>query len=345
MKRFAAGILLCLAALGVILVVRDFDRSRYDPSAPYQDKIAYWKKRIHTVGGNRAYEELALAQSGFVHGMQHNETHIFASALYSEEGIRGIEVCDGRFEYACFHQLVGEALSDLGTGSLKTIMESCKEGPGCKHSIGHGALALEGYSFNDLEKAVSLCASLPSDVYVQGCYGGAIMEYNMRTLLGDARSVRTMEADWFEPCGQLPKSAQRVCYFWQPTWWRSFLQSADQTLSPSALGAMGEHCRAIRDRALSDACFEGVGVSALNASRTTEEGLAACTSVSNDMRDQARCRTSAARLVALLQGTELGRLACFGLAGAYSDSCIRVVERANPETSYLGEVLPFEKTI
>lgn len=343
MSRSGIGILACVIAVLAVFVIWSHDRSRYDPSASYQDKLAYWKTRIHTVGGQRAYEELALSQKGFVHGMQHNETHIFASALYSEEGIKGVAVCDGRFEYACFHQLIAEALSDLGTGSLNEIIEACKGGPGCKHSIGHGVLGLLGYSFGDLQKAVSICATLQSDTYVQGCYGGIFMEYNMRTLMGDARRVRTFGKDWFDPCDQMPMSAQRVCYFWQPTWWRSELQSADQSLSPSALGRMGKKCSTVTDKELSMACFEGIGVSALNAGRSTNDGVSACAFVSGDMHDQALCRTSVARLVALLSGFDEGRSVCLGLSGAYQEGCLRVIGSANPEESYLGEVLPFEK--
>lgn len=334
-----AGLVVVLA----VFVALNLDRTRYDPTASYQDKLAYWKTRIHAVGGQRAYEEMALAQTGFVHGMQHNETHIFGSALYSEEGIEGVAVCDERFEYACFHQLIAEALSNQGVGSLNEIIEACRGGPGCKHSIGHGVLGLVGYTFADLQKAVSICATLPNDVYVQGCYGGAIMEYHMQTLLADARRVGTMGKNWFEPCDQLPATTARVCYFWQPTWWRSELQSADQSLSPSALDRMGTQCRTVSDTNLSAACFEGIGVSALNAGRTTADGVTACSFVSTDTHDQALCRTSVARLVRLLQGLEEGRSVCLGLSETYQASCLRVIERASPEESYLGEALPFEK--
>lgn len=346
MGRFKVGIFVCVAAALTISFVWNHAGGRYDPTIPYKDKIAYWKSRIQAVGGEPAYDELTEAltvtHKGLTHGMQHDETHIFASALYSVQGLKGISVCDGRFEYACFHQLVAEALSDRGAGSLNEIIEACKDGPGCKHSVGHGVLGLVGYTFPDLQEAVSICNTLPNEVYVQGCYGGIVMEYNMRTLLGDDHPLRSIGGDWFEPCSRLSKPVQRVCYFWQPTWWRGELSSSDSTLSPSALKRIGDTCRTVKDTDLKDSCIEGAGVSALNAARTTEDGVASCALLSPDTRDQALCRTSVARLVALLHGFDQGRSICQGLTGKYTEGCLFVLKNTSKEKSYLGEPLPFD---
>jgi hypothetical protein len=342
MSRSGIMILVCVIAVLAVFVAWNLDRSQYNPSASYQEKFAYWKTRIHAVGGGRAYEEMALELKGFVHGMQHYETHLFASALYSEEGIHGVAVCDERFDYACVHQLVAEALLEHGIGSLNEIIEVCNGGPACRHSIGHGVLALMGYTFPDLEKAVSMCAALPNKVYVQGCYGGVVMEYNLRRLLGDAQSIRTIGEDWFEPCDQLSKSAQRVCYFWQPMWWKTQLSSSDQSLSQSSIEDMGELCLTILDKDLRNACIEGVGMSVLNAARTTNDGVSACAYVSPNTRDQALCSTSIARLIELTDGLD-GHPICFGTAKEYQESCLRVIERASPEESYLGEAIAFDE--
>ncbi len=337
------AIVVCLTVALAAAVVSNLDRSRYEPTAPYKDKLIHWKTRIHAVGAARAHEEIATSVKGFIYGTQHMEMHIFASALYSEKGLSGVSVCDARFEYACFHQLIAEALAERGVGSLNDIIEACKGGPGCRHSIGHGVLGLAGYTFPDLERAISICETLPSAVYMKGCFGGAIMEYNMRTLLGEARVVRPIREDWLEPCDQLPGSSKRVCYFWQPTWWRSELQSADNSLSPSALERMGELCRTITEKEFRDACFEGVGVSALNAGHSTRDGVSACAYAATDAHHRALCRTSVARFVALLHGTDQGRSVCLGLESAYRAACLRTVMSADPHESSLGEILPFDK--
>lgn len=342
MSRPRIALVVCLMAVLTVFVVWDHGRSRYDPSASYQDKIAYWIARIHTVGDKRAYEEMVGAQEGLTTGVEHVEAHIFGTALYRAEGIKGVAVCDDRFAYACFHQLIADAITDLGTESLDEIIEVCKGISGCRHGIGHGVLAAIGYSFDDLQKALSICTTLPNEVHVQGCYGGVFMEYNIRRHLGSGYE-RPIGEDWFDPCEQVSKSARRVCYFWQPTWWRYKLSSADHSLSPSALGRMGTRCRTVRNKDLNDACFEGIGVSALNAGRTTNDGISACGHVGEDIREQALCRTSVARYIALVHGTEQGRSLCLGLAGAYQESCLSAIESASPEGSYIGEVFPFEK--
>lgn len=344
MSRSVALILACLTAVLAVCVVSGLDRSRYDPAASYQEKITYWKTRIDTVGGKRAYEEMAVAQGELTTGAEHVEAHIFGSALYRAEGIQGFVVCDDRFSYACLHQFIAEALVDLGTDSLNEVVEACKGVPGCRHSIGHGVLASTGYSFNDLQKAISICTVLPSEQDVQGCYGGVFMEYNLRRLLGTDQE-RPLGEDWFDPCEHVSKSARRVCYFWQPTLMAHKLKSPGQSLTPAALGTMGEKCRTIREKELRAVCFEGIGVSALNTGRSLNDGVSACTFIGSDEHDQALCRTSVARYIAFVQGTDQGRSVCLGLTGAYRQGCLQDVGNATLEKSYIGDVLVSEKDL
>ncbi len=344
MKRFAAGILIMFVAVSAVFVVMNRAHGGYDPSAPYQEKIDYWQKRIHEVGGKRAYDEMARAQQGAASGVEHVEAHIFGSALYRTEGIKGVSVCDDQFSYACVHQLVAEALSDLGIESLDAIVAMCIEIPGCRHGIGHGVIGSLGYGSDDLKKAVSMCATLPRAWHVQGCYGGVFMEYNVRTLLGVGQE-RPLEQDWFESCRDIPRSAERSCYFWQPTWWGRVLRTADRSLEKTAIEQMSEQCRMVSNKELRAVCFEGIGVSALNTGRSLNDGVSGCSFVGTDMRDRALCLTSVARYIELDNGRDTGRPVCLGLTGAYQEGCLRDIGNTSTTTSYFGEKLSIESVL
>ncbi len=303
----------------------------YDPdAATYADKFTYWQQRVHTVGGAKAYEELADFADAYSVGVQHNETHIFGSALYRVEGVPGIAVCDERFEYACYHQMIGETFADLGMESFPKIAEVCKGSPACLHSIGHGVLAQEGYAFPDLRRAVGVCKTLPGPVYVEGCYGGLFMEYNMRRLLGDNQRPRPVGEDWLDPCSQFSGTLGRICYYWQPTWWRSQIAPDDLILTEPGYKKMGDLCETVSDQELKASCFEGTGVIALNAGRTSAEGVAKCEYVSGGAFGNALCRTGAARLIALLGRSEEARSVCTALSGAYQKGCLQLVSETHP---------------
>jgi hypothetical protein len=341
MKRFGITIGVCLLAIAGTLLALNTHRDPYNPDGtPYSVKLAYWKTRIHAVGGQRTYEELAIFVNKCTVGVQHNETHVFGSALYSQEGIHGVAVCDDRFEYACFHQVIGEALTDLGMDSFPKVVEVCKGSPACLHSIGHGVLAQQGYTIADLRKAIRVCETLPSSVYVQGCYGGLFMEYNMRRMLGDTQHPRPASENWLDPCDQFSGELGRICYYWQPTWWRSQLTSDDLALTESGFGRMGELCETVTDLELNASCFEGTGVIALNSGRTAQEGVSTCDFVSDEVSGNSLCRTGAARLIALLGRHDEARAACRELTGAYENGCLDVVQRADPSESFSDRPLP-----
>ncbi len=335
---------LCVLAVTGVFLIFSVNRSSYEPlTDSYQEKFAYWKMRAHAIGGERAYEELLTSLEKFPAGLGHEETHIFASALYSEVGLQGVKVCDVRIGYGCFHQIIGEAVVDLGVAALPEIIEACNGDPSCRHSIGHGVLGLQGYSSNDLQNAIKLCETLPSKLYIQGCYGGVFMEYNMRSLLEDDPRARVIEADWLDPCSQFSGKMSRVCSYWQPVWWRSVLVSNDQSLTPSILSRMGQLCRSLKEKESRAACIQGVGMSALNAGPTNRDGISACAFVSPDRAEQALCHANVARLITLQGRFDEARAACTELSGTYRAGCFEVVESANPYGSTLGEMLPIEK--
>lgn len=336
---FIGGI--CLLAVAGAFVMVNIHHDPYNPDGTlFADKLAYWETRIHTVGGAKAYEELARFLKGNTVGVQHNETHVFGSALYSEEGIEGVAVCDDRFEYACFHQMIGEAFADLGMDSFPKVVDVCNERPACVHSIGHGVLAQQGYTFVDLQKAIQVCETLPNDVYMQGCYGGLFMEYNMRRLLGDSQQPRPAGENWLDPCDRFSGALGRICYYWQPTWWRSQIAPDDLVLTESGFRRMGDLCQAIPHLEMKASCFEGTGVIALNSGRTHQEGVSTCAYVSQDVFGDALCRTGAARLIALLGQDDEARTVCNELSGVYKNGCFDVIDSTDPKESFLHMELP-----
>lgn len=341
MKRFGIVTGICAIVLAGTFLVLNIHHDPYDPaSSPYAEKLAYWKTRIHTVGGPRAYEELAVFVKGRTVGVQHNETHVFGSALYSEEGINGVAVCDDRFEYACFHQVIGEVLNHLGMEAFPKVVEVCKGSPACLHSIGHGVLAQQGYAFTDLQKAIQVCETLPSDVYVHGCYGGLFMEYNMRRLLSDSQHPRPVEKNWLEPCDKFSGVLGRICYYWQPTWWRSQIAQDDLMLTDAGFKHMGDLCETVTDLELKASCFEGTGVITLNSGGTSNNGISACDLVSQGVFGNALCRTGAARLIVLLGRYEEARTVCLGLTGVYKTGCLAEIDNTQPNESFSEMALP-----
>lgn len=343
MKYFRIIVGICVLAVTGALVILNIRHEPYNPDGtPYAEKFAYWKTRIHAIGGTKAYEELADFVKNYTVGVQHNETHVFGSALYSEEGMEGVAVCDDRFEYGCFHQMIGETLADLGMGSFPKVVEVCRGSPACLHSIGHGVLAQEGYAFPDLQKAIKVCDTLPGTVYVEGCYGGLFMEYNMRRLLSDIQLPRPVGENWLEPCDQFSGVLGRICYYWQPTWWRSLIAPDDLILAESGFRRMGDLCETLTDSELKASCFEGTGVIALNSGRTSEQGVSACAFVSPDVFGDALCRTGAARLITLLSRPDEARSICLEMTGVYQSGCLDEVQAARPNESFSEMALPAE---
>ena len=170
------------------------------------------------------------------------------------------------------------------------------------------------------------------------------MEYNIRSVLGVGQE-RPLGKDWFESCAHVPQGAERVCYFWQPTWWGHALRSADARLGSSAFKQMGDACRALKRGELRDGCFEGIGVSALNTGRSLADGISGCAEASEDPYAHALCITSIARYIALASVADQGRSVCLDLPALYKDMCVHDIENASPSSSYIGEKLLMEKAI
>lgn len=292
---------------------------------------AYWEGQIKRLGGNAAYQEFARSVATSTPQSQHAQAHIFGGALYQVEGLSGLATCDSQFSFGCFHESLGRAISSLGLSVVTQLNEECFKGAGnaplaCQHGIGHGIVAYIGYDLSSLKKSLAICKTLPGIHPVGGCYGGAYMEFNMRTMLGSEGSPREDNSDLLSPCDRLDASDQPACYFWQPLWWHIVFDRQgihDQLKNYTKIGAL---CADVPVDSRSR-CFEGIGnnipVDIQAATSVEEVGRNLCVAAAPVIEDRVHCLSFLAKSLlnggAGIKGDAL--LVCYGLPGEEYQYC------------------------
>lgn len=254
------------------------------------------QKRLHDLltqeGSKAAYAYFIRAYAGIDPAIMHNLAHWIGSEIYRQEGAEGVILCDGAYQFGCYHGFFGTALSVEGNRLLPRAEQACMTGGqlpaqfgGCIHGIGHGILGLRGYGEDDLLKALEDCDLLSNASSQQGCYNGVFMEYNVRTMQGingDEIAIRAFDATHpFDPCEILPSRYQPFCFYEQPAWW---IASHNQT--PVTSGML---CAALDNLPNREQCFRGIGrlmlqraegdhtlIRALCAELSSPEGHSAC---------------------------------------------------------------------
>jgi hypothetical protein len=294
-------------------------------------KEAEWKDRIERAGARAAYEALADEYASRPPEEQHTAAHYFGAALFAAEGTKGIEVCDERFNYGCYHQLLGSAIAAEGLAVVPVLNDVCRTTTKeersplvCQHGIGHGIAAYLGYAREDFLKALGVCSTLPDIDPIGGCYGGAFMEYNFQTMLGAEGRVRAAGDDALELCTSVTDAYLLACAYWQPQWWSQVLMSRGMD-EDEAFGTMGTWCQSLGGGARL-ACFEGMGNITPPAAQFNEErSIALCQAASADLRERTHCLAAAAG--SLAQGgsgaTGNGRVLCEVLSGREREWCLR----------------------
>lgn len=284
---------LLFAALVLFLIFRP--KSPGTPPLDFSAAVSYWQDRIASVGGENAYKELAAFVSPMDASVQHDLAHAFGEALFREDGAAGISVCDSRFSYGCYHQLVGDAIAASGLPAINSINAECLKlsfsGP-CQHGIGHGLVGYLGYTQSALQKAIAECTALKTaGATLQGCYGGAFMEYNMRTLASS--STRPLSSDRFSPCDSYTGEAQASCYLYQPQWWWTAFSEKGESKG-GVLQEMGDLC-ATRSGIAREACYEGIGEMVPQAeSYGSTATLSLCDEAGGTESDKVYCAIGAA---------------------------------------------------
>lgn len=292
----------------------------------------YWAARIPQVGAEVAKRELASAVVSFDREHMHGWAHSFGGALYATLGPDGMGGCDSNFSFGCYHEFLGRAIEEKGIASIPMLNQKCKEVLGanylsCQHGIGHGVLAFEGYEFKDVARSMAVCAELPDGNSIGGCYGGVMMEYNLRTMDGPNAGARPYSYEKrFEPCSGLKHEFYEACIFWQPQWWSLSLREIDAKASLAEIYTqLGEFCTESNDR---EHCFEGIGNTVFIGTNAdpkkavdTEGAIALCQVAGRTPKDELLCRKVAANIFGIEVSHKVGLRLCSGLVGEAFTYC------------------------
>lgn len=266
----ALCLLLFVGLLAYVGVRTHLSASRtYSNTWAYSEKKQFWQERIRAVGGKIAYEEFAKITTGFLFLRSHIEAHIFGDALYEEKGVSGIAICDDRFLSGCMHELIGRAVAEKGITVVAELAKVCVANStsvtfdvlGCEHSIGHGIVGYLGYGKSELTRAVKICSTIENPPSRRGCTAGAFMEYNLRILVGEERTARSVGTEGvFSPCFDFSPQETEVCMFRLPMWWAEEIYMFQYV--PETFGKMKITCQQLLDipsRAMyAQSCTEGV---------------------------------------------------------------------------------------
>lgn len=220
-----------------------------------------WAKRVDEQGAEKTYEEFKKAYENADPGIAHLESHIIGQVIYDKMGVDGTGICDKTFAFGCYHSFLGHAISENGLAIVDMLNQKCIEklvdqALGCQHGIGHGLVTYLGYEYGDLADALEACDKLPVSDPIGGCFGGAFMEYNFRTMLADKASLREYKEEFsHEPCKSLSEKFVQACYYWQSQWWGNVLSESYSRKYVK----IGEFCAEISIDVDRRQCFWGAG--------------------------------------------------------------------------------------
>src|SRR6185369_1537039 len=214
------------------------DNTSPDSKAFTPEEAQYWKEQIASKGGLNAYRDFSKAIANDAASSQHTQAHAFGALLYEGEGISGLPTCDLQFAMGCYHECLGQAISDQGVSVIDALARECskldrfRQG-GCFHGIGHGIQAWLGYEPQDLRRGLELCktASAPYEFSSNGCVQGLSMEFYFRTMItSDHAPVRPLvDNNYLSPCDTLDRDDKPMCVSWLPLWWANLYYKQSPT--------------------------------------------------------------------------------------------------------------------
>lgn len=280
------------------------------------------KNAIIHLGPAQAYTDIAFAYRDADFNMQHNMAHILGEELLASEGIEGIQYCDPRFAFGCYHGFFTNAVSKEGLESVAFLDTACgavKTGtPGsCRHGIGHGLV--EYFGADQLEKALELCKKTTQPNPLAGCMSGVFMEYNIPLRYTDDGSNFFVEPRSFDavhpyaPCPDVSEEFRASCYHELPQYWARIFDNNWRTLGLLCLDEAEVY---------QDECFHGMGnVIAPSAQYDPEQARDLCNEIPHD-KGSYICRVAAAWSVTLDgAGVEASRIICPESVAHYNDEC------------------------
>ncbi len=257
-----------------------------------QKERIFLDEQIQTLGPDAAYQNLLILTTSSTEFDKHLMGHIFGHELYMQKGLGGFPACDKQLGGGCLHEFVGVAIQREGLSIVSTLNQNClahfgeKESVACQHGLGHGLLSFFGYEMKDLTRALASCKLLATSDPIHGCYSGALMEFDTRTMTNNVVRSANPKAP-FELCDQLTATYKPACYFWTPArLWQS-LYNAEKTAE--AFAGVGAYCE--KAPALyTDYCFQGLGnFIPVNASFDKQKAQQLCDATSNKQHYRDSC--------------------------------------------------------
>lgn len=248
---------------------------------------------------------------------QHVAAHLFGALLFQIKGTDAVTVCDGSFNFGCYHGFFGEAVSKHDLVIVPVLDAACTktaEKGACQHGIGHAILAHFGKN-ERIDEALAVCTTLKKYGPYGGCTNGVFMEYNFFTMRNPTGSPRKLTKNNIQtPCTLVSKRFQESCYFFQPQWWRLVLNSNYLK--------MGQLCQALSDENLARACFIGIGNIAGPSSKfKMDKSFASCQKMPTPQA-QAYCQIGLANIFATEPAfKKFANEACKGLSGSEKKAC------------------------
>lgn len=291
--------LLLLAVLLVAAVFGFWWFAAPQSQSGYYKTEDYWRGRIQTTGAEKAYLELVNSVDRTSTQLPHMQAHIFGAALFKELGADGVVVCDDSMAYGCLHEMFERIINEYGVDGLEKYVDVCKRKRDswhpCHHALGHGLIAYYDYSEEALKSTLDICKNRFYEDPINGCVGGAFMEFNLYLTTAPVVNPRPVgDTGWFYPCTAISGEFQQACYFWLPQWWRELMKrggmSGDETFK-----TMGEKCRALPRTEYRQECIERVGQHASYESEfNVERAKELCDIASGTDKERFLCRTYSA---------------------------------------------------
>lgn len=258
---------LWVIALGVILIVfiayvaiGQAGKQSKEVASDFQKEKNKLREMFQEKGGKSTYEYFKTNED-YKNKNSHELAHFVGMELYVREGESGVAICDEAYNWGCYHGFFGQALSKEGNKFLTKAESACRAGGtrgvdfgGCVHGVGHGVMALHGYTPENLPKALADCDLMTAET-AKGCYNGVFMEYNTRIMQflkeGEGAQRILVSENPYEPCLDLEERYQYDCFHEQPNWWSPLMQHD--------FSKMGYLCGAIPGITLEEACYRGIG--------------------------------------------------------------------------------------
>ncbi len=155
-------------------------------------------------------------------------------------------LCDTDFDYGCQHGFFEYTLgkTNTTTQAIALICDVINESYPvqfkyrCYHGAGHGIMMARAY---DLNATLQICDQLQTDLAIDGCWQGALMENTNAIMTQQARKEYYSNTDPLIPCTQLQEKYRNECFYNQAPWLIRFNNYDVRNASLNCLNASPEY--------------------------------------------------------------------------------------------------------